>query len=195
VADKVLRAALPAALLAVLTACGDARETPVAGRATEPARHAGSAAALHSDGIGDLWFGSPDADARRALERLLGPPDSDEVTFCSLAQTEAEARDHTLAWGDLRVGIGEQPDGSLAFDDWAVVGPELPAAVAVPYGLTPGVGSRDDVLAVDGVSVDEDLESQLGPGYYSRGELRWHVDSEDTAATLTSVSVGLEICD
>ena len=130
-----------------------------------------------------------------ALEALLGPPDSERVSFCEFQQTEAESKDRTLRWDDLLIGLSEQAGGSVTFDTWAARGPNLPAGVVFPYGITPGVDTEAELLRVRGVKVNSELEDRIGPGWYMRGALEWNVDTEAPGSPVTGVYVGATTCD
>lgn len=164
-------------------------------QAAEPSASPTGAAllVLHADGIGDVWLGTPQAEARSALIERLGEPDDEEVEWCELYGTEEESRDRRLTWGDLQVSLREGSYGDVRLEAWSVEGPQTPQGVVTPFNVVPGVdGKATLVRAVPGVSEDEDTNDQLGPGHYVRGQLQWIVND---FGQVTHAYVNPAICD
>ncbi len=121
---------------------------------------------LKPDGIGDLVFGTGEAETRAALTKAFGPPTFDETLPAESCTTGATRR---VSWGDLVVLFGPGTGGGLTMVGWTYGTPDPPAEP--PLTTAEGVGVGTTV-------------AQLRSAYGERVEVR-----EDEAAGVVRFSV------
>lgn len=138
---------------------------------------------LQVDGIGDVKFGQPAADAIGRLISSLGEPDTDtggqlSVGEWGVCQGETE---RIVTWGPFAAVVVVDPDGTETFAgyrlDFAFGGFASDAAnLATLSGLQAGASFRQLEQTYDGFDVRESTNDTLGPV--------WELYSSNTGALL-----------
>ena len=118
---------------------GTQGSTATTGTAATTAPAAGpTAIRLRSDGIGDVPFGTAEADVRAALTAAFGPPGFEESLPDDSCSTGATRR---LSWSDLQVLLGPDGAGRLTLVGWTYGTADPPAEPALTTAEGIGVGS------------------------------------------------------
>lgn len=138
---------------------------------------------LQVDGIGDVKFGQPAADAVGRLVSSLGEPDSDTGVQLSVGEwgvCQGE-NERIVAWGPFAAVVVVDPDGAETFGgyrlDFAFGGFSSEAAnLATLSGLQAGASYRQLEQTYDGFDVRQGENSTIGP--------IWELYSSNTGALL-----------
>jgi hypothetical protein len=138
---------------------------------------------LQVDGVGDVKFGQPAADAVGRLVASLGEPDSDTGIQLSVAEwgvCQGE-NERIVTWGPFAAVVIVDPDGTETFAgyrlDFAFGGFSSDAAnLATLSGVQAGASFRQLEQTYDGFDVRKVDTADLGP--------TWELYSSNTGALL-----------
>ncbi len=138
---------------------------------------------LQVDGVGEIKFGQPAADAVGRLIASLGEPDDDTGVQLSVAEwgvCQGE-NERVVTWGPFAAIVVVDPDGTETFGgyrlDFAFGGFSSDAAnLATLSGLQAGASYRQLEQTYDGFDVQKADNEQIGPV--------WELYSSNTGALL-----------